>query len=191
MKYAGFWIRAWAVVIDTALFAAPTVLLTYWVYPENSLARAWTLGVEYTLMCVYQIYFQANSGQTLGKYVAGIRVVAMDGSALGYQKSLVRNLWYVIACISGVAEIIALVRVPAADFAQSSWHAQAQLLMASRPSWWLKVAMLVTVWYVIEVVFLLRSKQKRAVHDLMAGTVVTYAGRIMQAGVSEKAGPAA
>jgi len=177
MKYAGFWIRALATAIDAALFGVPAALLIYIVYPESAVARASTIGVENILMLAYQIYFQATTGQTVGKYLVKIRVNGLAGERLGYKNAVVRNFWYLFGSLAAISQIVALSSVSAAEFAHSSEHVRAALLIAHRPAWWSIYNVLITVWCIFEIAYLVKSSQKRAVHDLMAKTVVIYSER--------------
>ena len=183
MKYAGFWVRFLAIVIDTALFAVPTLILSYYVYPESAVARAWTIGIENVLMCAYQVYFLATTGQTFGKYIARIRVIVDGAERVGYHRSVVRNAWYIAGAMGSISESVALFSVSAIDFARDNEYARAALLMAHRPAWAHIVNTAITAWVVAEIVCLLKSSQKRSIHDFMAKTVVVYAQSVAQADV--------
>jgi uncharacterized RDD family membrane protein YckC len=66
-RYAGFWVRVWASVIDGLLFL-PLVIFT----GTESLFLFFIIGIY----CVFMTY---NFNQTLGKMALGIEVVRVDG----------------------------------------------------------------------------------------------------------------
>lgn len=83
---AGFWIRALALIIDGAVLLvvratyALAASLVFGADPE----RSWALGSTVSLFTLvfaaaYTTVLHATAGQTIGKLVAGVRVVALDG----------------------------------------------------------------------------------------------------------------
>lgn len=103
---AGFWLRAVALGIDFVVFAL--VQLSF-----EALGRAlFGSGVEgvdsahgtvwlFTLLftAVYTIALHTFAGQTIGKSLVGVRVVAVDGAPLTVGPSLLRYLAYFISLI--------------------------------------------------------------------------------------------
>lgn len=75
MRYAGFGPRAMAGLVDYGVFL-PLALLVSWL---SSLSWEIALVVSIPYMCsyaAYNVWCHARWGQTVGKRVAGIRVVA-------------------------------------------------------------------------------------------------------------------
>jgi uncharacterized RDD family membrane protein YckC len=103
---AGFWIRAAALVIDCILFAFAHLSLA-------RLARAlWGPGPDggatapggvlfFTLLftIVYTTTLHMLGGQTLGKSLVGVRVVAADGTLLTIGPALLRHLAYALSAM--------------------------------------------------------------------------------------------
>jgi len=103
---AGFWIRLVALVVDCILFAFAHLSLA-------RLARAlWGPGLDggatapgsvlfFTLLftIVYTTTLYTLAGQTLGKSLVGVRVVAVDGTLLTIGPALLRHLAYVLSAI--------------------------------------------------------------------------------------------
>lgn len=83
---AGFWIRALAFVVDAAVLAfvqgsfSLAAAIVFGVDAERAWGASGTVGF-FTLVfaAVYQCVLHASAGQTLGKALMRVRVVAMDG----------------------------------------------------------------------------------------------------------------
>lgn len=98
---AGFWIRAVALVVDFALFAAVQFSLGF------VAARLWGPDVEESaafqaaillftglFTAAYTTVLHAVTGQTVGKMVVGVRVVRADGAPLPVGAALLRYFAY-------------------------------------------------------------------------------------------------
>jgi uncharacterized RDD family membrane protein YckC len=83
---AGFWIRAVAFVVDVIVLAIVQASLdvaasiVFGVDPEQALAISSTVSF-FTMVfaALYTTVLHASGGQTIGKRLAGVRVVALDG----------------------------------------------------------------------------------------------------------------
>jgi uncharacterized RDD family membrane protein YckC len=112
-RYAGFWIRAAARLIDLILLLAAFQLFLlvdrkgadagFWAptgfgdatgfdrFPLENAAR----GIFFLFFPVfYYVYLHGAYGQTFGKMVLNIRVLNEDGSPLNYRKAFLRWLGY-------------------------------------------------------------------------------------------------
>jgi uncharacterized RDD family membrane protein YckC len=103
---AGFWIRAVALAIDVVVFVVVQLTLA-------RLARAlWGPGpggdapvpaavTLFTLLftAAYTTTLHALGGQTIGKSIVGIRVVAEDGALLTVGPALLRYLAYYLSAV--------------------------------------------------------------------------------------------
>jgi uncharacterized RDD family membrane protein YckC len=101
---AGFWIRAIAFVLDVivmffvqASYSAVASVL-FGADPETSLAVSSTVSL-FTLVfaALYTTVLHASTGQTLGKFVARIRVVALDGEPPEAGAAFLRWLAYALS----------------------------------------------------------------------------------------------
>lgn len=126
MKFAGFWPRLLAYLIDVI----PIVLIVYGVFyfflgfdetlnlyhenPNNFENRLHYLfdrssirDISFFIWIFYCVFMEASSIQgSLGKKVVGVKVVDKDGARLSFRKSLVRNLSkllsYIPLCLGGL-----------------------------------------------------------------------------------------
>lgn len=105
---AGFWIRAVAAVVDFTLFFLVQVSLGYLA------AKVWGPDVEDSLFFLplvwvfslvfvgaYTTVLHALGGQTIGKMIAGVRVVGADGEPPSVGVALLRYFAYFVslACL--------------------------------------------------------------------------------------------
>jgi uncharacterized RDD family membrane protein YckC len=99
----GFWLRAGAYMIDSILVGVIAIVL-------QTLLRKMTPAIPIVqffigllgaaLNAAYFTWFvAASNGQTLGKRAAGIAVVRMDGSPIGFGRAFLRALSYYISTV--------------------------------------------------------------------------------------------
>lgn len=172
MIYAGMKKRFWAGFIDF-LVLLPLLAICYWLSFFSKTLALWTQLPSSLLFAFYAIYFHAQSGQTIGKRVAKIRVVPVDGSRIGYSHALRRSsVDCVLSIASAVAIIVTLKAIPDALYSSASWMKQWEYLAQYAPAWSSSLDLCIGLWYLGETVCVLFDKQKRAIHDFLAGTVV-------------------
>ncbi len=91
IRYAGFWIRLMANILDSLVLLAVYRVLT------DLLGLDWTrtfLGLNYSELIISLAYFVILTvvyGQTLGKMALGIKVVSQDGSPNTWGAILLRE----------------------------------------------------------------------------------------------------
>lgn len=101
---AGFWIRAAAAVVDGLVaslvqFSLGFVAGSLWGSEVESSAAFQSTIVVFTLLfaLLYTAVLHAGPGQTIGKMLVGVRVVALDGEPLGFGPALLRSLAYLVS----------------------------------------------------------------------------------------------
>ncbi|MEX2145469.1 MAG: RDD family protein [Candidatus Rokuibacteriota bacterium] len=117
-RAAGFWIRAVALVIDLVIVGF--VKLSLEVFAGRrfgaEVEQAWsfqTTIVLFTLLftAAYTTLLHTWLGQTIGKSVVGVRVVAVDGRGLDGGAALLRYLgYYVSTATFGFGYLMAALR---------------------------------------------------------------------------------
>jgi uncharacterized RDD family membrane protein YckC len=108
-------------------------------------------------------------GQTLGKLAAGIQVRALDGSPVGLGRAFLRDLIpLVLAMVLLMGSLVAATSLPA----QEAASAAAQ--RAARPEWATLASWTNTAFSFIDTIVFFVGSRWRALHDLIAGTVVVY-----------------
>ena len=174
IKYGGFWRRACALVIDTVIFL-PLALVYVWLWYESRLlALVANLALTF-LGLAYQVVLHGLCGQSVGKMIMGLKVEELGGGRLSWRATWIRFspvIAFQIAIVIGTS--YAIYSVPGDAFEAGSYLQKARLLESGRPEWSHWCTNLLLVWTFAEVIVLLRSQQKRAIHDFLAGTVVRY-----------------
>jgi len=90
---AGFWVRCAARILDYGVLAAVVIgLMSLLKGPPGALFAA-------AIWCLYHPVLTARGGQTVGKMVVGIRVVRMDGSAVGLGRAFLRWLGFFLSAL--------------------------------------------------------------------------------------------
>jgi uncharacterized RDD family membrane protein YckC len=103
MRYAGFWIRALASIVDVLIFSGISLGINMAMGQGFEEAMGldgsdWTTGdtitfaVENLLSTIYEALMVARFGGTLGKLLCRIRVVTAQGERLGYGHAFLRAL---------------------------------------------------------------------------------------------------
>jgi uncharacterized RDD family membrane protein YckC len=83
MKYAGFWVRYMAVMVDALIMLIPMILL--------NMAIPYVAGIILTFL-YYPVFESSSARATPGKYWLGLRVVAENGQRLSFNQAMVRQL---------------------------------------------------------------------------------------------------
>jgi len=94
-SYAGFWVRAGAVLIDGLVLFLPQMAIGAifgMLIGDQMTAAMATMGGQIALSLVYFSYFHASSGATVGKRVFGLKVISSSGQANSFGKMFIREL---------------------------------------------------------------------------------------------------
>jgi uncharacterized RDD family membrane protein YckC len=127
-KYAGFFIRFLAGIIDTLILIPFLIILTFlfgfdgyqivqtsvgkeMILENNSPLNNQLIDLSFYIIClIYLTYFLASKSQaTIGKKITKIYVGNFDGSKLSLQKSLLRSLVAVLTAFTlGIGFLIVI-----------------------------------------------------------------------------------
>jgi uncharacterized RDD family membrane protein YckC len=164
MKYRTFWPRVLAALLDSLLFFIVTmsiVLLT--TANEESISLDFGNGdtTIQILFLIYSVVFHAKYGQTIGKMLAAVRVVRVkDEEAISLRHAILRDIVPIVfVVLIGLLYLADLV-VPGSAVTVGLAYTVIGLGVAS------------FVWPFAEVITMLLNEKRRAIHDLIAGTVV-------------------
>ena len=172
IRYAGFWVRSGALLVD-GLISLPLIFLYYYLF-RFSWNSAVIIQIPYLfLWAAYNIYFLGRWGQTIGKMATHVKVTRLDGSPIGYKQAFLRHVVdLALEIIGKISFLIALFSVSRANFEISGWEARNTLLRDASPYWGFWAEHALAIWTLSEMIVLLLNKKKRALHDFIAGTVV-------------------
>jgi uncharacterized RDD family membrane protein YckC len=159
-KYRTFWPRFWAGLVD-ALVLAPVGVMDLWFWHQDASTAArvvwWTFGHAAGLL--YSILLHGLWGQTLGKLVMGIRVLDVSGSPLKMWQAVLRDSLGI-----AFATWVILSRLP---LVLSGLDPR---LAATDQMGWLQLASAALL--LLELATMQTNAKRRALHDLLAGSVV-------------------
>jgi uncharacterized RDD family membrane protein YckC len=171
-KPSGFWMRFAAAAVDWS-FLSLVLGVPFWIVAviggvvttaigrgrESTLAAVFlTFGLFlFAFTIVYNIWMHGRWGQTLGKRALGMKVVRVDGSPVGYGRAILR--WIVAVLPPLLLVFIILMSVVS--------------LVLTGPFWVAGTIVSAVVAMMGYIVAGLRS-DKRSLHDLVAGSRVTY-----------------
>jgi uncharacterized RDD family membrane protein YckC len=170
LRYAGFWRRFLAHVVDMnamLALAAPA-----WAALSSRTASLLATVPLFAAGAAYSVVMHARWGQTLGKMAARIEVVTVDGRSIGWRQALLRDAVGIgFGIVSTAATLLALWHLPEWSL---SLHVRQRvaLLRAAVPAWGRTAEMAGAIWFWSELLVLLFTRKRRAVHDFIAGTVV-------------------
>jgi uncharacterized RDD family membrane protein YckC len=162
--------RLWAAIVDSIIFM-PLLLVDKWLFTSgknNSLLTSWIIFTTF-LPIVYSIFLHYKYGQTIGKWVAGIKVLdATETKNISIKQSIARDSVYLIV------QLIALSYFLVQSFTQNNNEIFITDFndFSSTP---------LLVWTLLELITMLTNSKRRAVHDFLAKSVVVRAPMLAQA----------
>jgi len=94
-KYAGFWLRLWAVIIDSVILGAVGLILSSLLQAEPVQS-----GVGLILGWLYYAYMESSHRQaTIGKMAAGIKVTDLDGNRVTFARATGRHFAKILSAL--------------------------------------------------------------------------------------------
>ena len=170
--YSGFLSRLWSIVIDF-LVILPISLILLVVAQKSMIAAIFATLLTTVIYLGHQIWGHFWFGQTIGKWVAGIKVVNFpDESKLTLSQCFMRS------SVDITLSAIRLVGIIWASFAisQHSFNPQNWAYLESRfrgldPTFgW--IGTMIVLWTLSEAISLLLSDERRSLQDWLGGTAV-------------------
>lgn len=126
MKYAGFWIRVAASLIDALILLAIILPLLYLIYGgeyfiTETIAPLGTADIvlNYIFPLLFTIGFWVKRSATPGKMLLGLKIVdAKTGEDISLGQSFIRYVGYIV---SGMVLMLGYIWV-ALDIEKQGWH---------------------------------------------------------------------
>lgn len=186
MRYAGFWPRLAAILIDSVVLA-PLIAVSYWTATAASRTTALLVEVPLALaFAFYNIFFVGRWGQTIGKMALKIRVVRLDGANAGFTRAFYRHaIDLAFSVVTSVLTIYALLSVTDVEYSMLSLDNRLGLVENRTGAWLAVLNWLSFAWVASELVVLLLNEKRRALHDYIAGTVVVHTSEVPVAAAEE------
>ncbi len=180
--YAGFWIRLGSLLLDT-LFVLPIFFLILYVNGLGKNIYFYTIIPNLAFALWYNIYLPKKYGGTPGKLVAGVKIIRLDGEAIGYKEATLRysySIELVLTILSSIWMTNFLLQADDVIFTSLGWMQRTQYLMTLSPGFLKFYNWASNIWIYSEFIVLLTNKRKRAIHDFIAGTVIVRAKYVNQ-----------
>jgi len=168
LKYRTFWHRVLAGMVDGAVFW-PLSFINSRMYGGSTgtaLRVAWFLAYSFVFMA-YSIALHARFGQTIGKMVAGVRVLDVSEAKLSLKQAFLRDI---------IPLVLMLVSLPV-ELPKVLSGANPALPEYTDPGLWLQLWVPLG-WFLTEVVTMVTNAKRRALHDFIAGSVVIRTGGV-------------
>lgn len=120
VRYAGFWIRFLAFIIDNVILGIVSSLIPG---ANVTTVQDGMVSVSYSgwftlIPIIYSIGFWIWLSATPGKYILGLKITELDGSKLNVKDAIIRYLGYIV---SGIAIGIGFL-VIGFDAKKQGWH---------------------------------------------------------------------
>ena len=173
LRYAGFWSRLVAGLIDGVVWV-PVMVLAVWLDGTSYAGAVISAFVGPAFLIPYNVGLVAVFGGTVGKLMRGLRVRQVNGAAATWANAWRRSSVDIVFSVSAaIFTLIALTRINAEVYLDAGWQSRSGILEKAIPAFqWFYWASL--FWTLSEFVTLLSNKKRRALHDFIGGTVVVH-----------------
>jgi uncharacterized RDD family membrane protein YckC len=163
-KYSTFGPRFWAGFVDGLVFLPVSLLDNYLSSPERTalVLIAWAV-FSYSSYWVYSVSLHALQGQTVGKKTQHVRVMDVSETRIpSLRQAVLRDIGGIVAGICGALYFTYLV-------VAHKYFGTNELLN----HWpWRVLAFANLGWFLLELATMFTNSKRRALHDLIANTVV-------------------
>ena len=162
-KYNTSGARIGAAIVDSFIFVPFSFLseyLTEVLSNTTGLLILWT-SISLSLFQFYSIFMHGKYGQTLGKKSMSIKIVTFgDELPITYRQAFIRDLPYTVLVLLDIFLTICFILVP--ELAYNSLLINITTILGYAGFFWL----------LLEIITMLFNDKRRAIHDLIAKTVV-------------------
>jgi uncharacterized RDD family membrane protein YckC len=161
-QYRTFWPRFWAGWVDALVFL-PLWPLDSWLgtVTKNPLLLAVWFVVYTFVFDAYSVAMHARYGQTLGKMLTGVKVLDLSGGKLSLRQALIRDSVPILLGALAIVDGLPLVLAGLDPYRGGEWTWLVELQLYGS-----------FIWFAAEVMTMLLNSKRRAVHDLLARSVV-------------------
>lgn len=164
LRYQTFWLRFFAAWIDGFVLIPIGFLFDYLGNSEIGFIIVAAGLLNNLSPYIYSVLLHGNSGQTLGKMAMGVKVVDADTEEeIDLRQALIRDSVPIGLMIALYAYIFIIIGGQDLDITEVNIASLLPMLF---------LGMLSIIWTLVEIFSMLFNEKSRAVHDLIAGTVV-------------------
>ena len=172
LRYAGFWPRLAALLLDM-LIMLPLTALVFWGSERYRLFLLYCFVPSTLFGLFYGVYLVRRFGGTPGKLIVGVRIRKVSGEPVGYREAILRYLpEFILNMLMSVGFLMSVLHMSDTEYHALSFMERARRMVELAPSWYKPLQIVQNVWVWGELIVLLTNRKRRALHDFIAGTVV-------------------
>ncbi len=163
-RYSTFWPRFWAGFIDGLVFLPISLSDNYLSAPARGtiILIGWAV-FSYPAYWIYSVVLHVRRGQTVGKKSQRVKVLDISEERIpSLSQALLRDIGSIVLSSCGLLYFLYLVLT------------QQYTTNANVSGRWILIAIgsANLLWFFLEIVTMLMNPKRRALHDVIAGTVV-------------------
>ena len=168
-KYLTFWPRFWAGPVDGYVLWPPGLVFGFAMRRYSSPGLGLSLSlVSNVLSVIYTVWLHARYGQTVGKMVCKVQVVDhLTEAPISLRQAILCECIPLIANLGTLGYLFYLIGSGA--LTGEAWKHPERVVNLFLFG---VLSMAPLLWFVVEVVTMFSNDKRRALHDLIAGTVV-------------------
>jgi len=172
LVYSTFWTRLAAILLDALIAGVIGVCLSFVALMNTDMYYIITpLQIAFALF--YHIYLVQAKGATPGKMVLNLKIIKTDGTAVDYQAALLRYLPSLLFTLaSGLITLLAIASIDQDVYEDLTWMQKMMHLGTLNPQATKMAQYVYWAWLLIDIIVFFTNKERRALHDKIADTVV-------------------
>ena len=156
-------------LIDTVLVVVVSKIITF---GPGLLAMGAAQTVSTGLAIAYFLYFTTHYGQTFGKMAMKVKITHLDGSAITFKTALLRkSVDFALIVLNLIFYWIQMAEMKGIVSSSAPTQDEITKMLADNKGFWIYLS-LASIWTIANLVSFLANPRKRALHDLIAGTIV-------------------
>lgn len=153
--------RLVAALVDALIFAPITVLYIIVESFELSLWPRFAVNVLGALTGIsYNVLLHWKYGQTVGKMIAAVRVVDVHERPISFRQAFLRDIFFI------AVQLLEFVAILFLALSGNLWNVDPISFVQE------SLLILYFLWILVDTIVCLKNSKYRALHDMVAGTVV-------------------
>jgi uncharacterized RDD family membrane protein YckC len=166
VKYIGFWDRVGMRILDILITAIPFVLIyKYSLVLSVKVESIYPFFIYWIIFYVFYVFMTVRYGGTPGKLILKARIVSKSGSCLNIKNAILRLGFYI------PYSIVTILILQEGLNSNINSHDVLHFLSIHKGTF-KSIQVLLSFLIIIDEIYLIFNKKKRAIHDLLAGSFV-------------------
>jgi uncharacterized RDD family membrane protein YckC len=172
LTYSTIGARFLALVIDGLILMAVMVGLLFIQNIDKNMYFV-TAAIQLGFLLFYDVYLVQSSGATPGKRVMGLKIVKLDGTAAGWNEAFIRYLPTLLITVFGqVLVLMAVINIDADYFQELGWLERLGAV-GEGDAFLSSIHQYINIgWVLVDTVPFFVNSNRRALHDMIANTIV-------------------